>query len=691
MSAVSKIQERERPMMRTLNVILFAIFSLVNAHAAFSIEDGKREYQVIRQGDVIGSMVISRSDNNLSSHYQYSNNGRGPDIKFHAKVDSMLFPTTFEIEGLSLLQTPVRESATYKDGVLEWRSGIDSGESAKRAFYFPTHSTPAHLEMLAGALLRDADAGLPLLPNGHAYIKKVASERVNNGNEHKLVDLYFLYGLQFSPVVMWLNKDQSLFAVDEVIERGWEENGSRLTRVSDELLGKLDQEIAKKGTTIPESPVLLFNGRLVDVRKKQVRANMSVLIDGNRIIKVGADFAIEVPEKAQKINLGGSTILPGLWDMHVHIRSNTDGLLNIINGITSVRDMGGDVGTALARRHQFSTGDLVGPRLFLGGLIDGVAPTATSGLSVSSYSDLDRTITMLAENGYDQIKLYSSFPSELVPPAVALARKYGLLIGGHVPVNMRQDDVVKLGYDNISHFNFFMLNQFGDKVQSKTNTLARMLVPAGRGRDLDPSSSGVKRSIALLKKHNVALDPTMVVLEALFTAKEGRVSPAWQQYYNRLPFRIALAAKSGGLAQNDLELQQYTESFDLSLKLLGKAYEEGVKVLPGTDVLPGFEYVRELELYKDAGIPNLDVLRLATLGSAEHMQADTYVGAVEPGMLADIIIVDGRPDEDISALRNIRMVVKDGKFFDLTGLNEAVGVLPADNAVYLPVPATDKY
>ncbi|MBL4802367.1 MAG: amidohydrolase family protein [Emcibacter sp.] len=668
-------------MMRVYNVILFAIFFLVNTHAAFSFEDGKREYQVIRQGDVIGSLVITRSDNNLFSHYQYSNNGRGPNIKFHAQVDSMLFPTTFEIEGLSLLQTPIKESVTYKDGVLEWRSRVESGKSAKRAFYFPTHSTPAHLEMLAGALIRDADASLPLLPNGQAYIKKVASERVNNGNESKLVDLYLIYGLQFSPVVIWLNKEQSLFAVDEVIERGWEENGSRLKRVSDDLLGKLDQEIAEKGTTVPENPVLLFNGRLVDVRKKQVHANMSVLIDGNRIVEVGPDSAIEVPKTAQKINLKGSTILPGLWDMHVHIRSNADGLLNIINGITSVRDMGGDVVTALARRHQFSTGDLIGPRLFLAGLIDGVSPTSTSGLSVSSYSELDRTITMLAENGYDQIKLYSSFPSELVPSAVSLARKYGLLAGGHVPVNMRQDDVVKLGYDNVSHFNFFLLNQFGDEVQSKTNTLARMLVPARRGRDLDPSSPGVKRSIALLKKHNVALDPTMVVLEALFTAKEGRVSPALQSYYDRLPFRIALAAKSGGLAINDIELQQYTESFNVLLKLLGKAYEEGVNILPGTDVLPGFEYVRELELYKEAGIPNLDVLRLATLGSAEHMKADTYVGAVEPGMLADIIIVDGRPDEDISALRHIQMVIKDGKFFDLAKLSKSVGVLPALNAI----------
>jgi imidazolonepropionase-like amidohydrolase len=110
--------------------------------------------------------------------------------------------------------------------------------------------------------------------------------------------------------------------------------------------------------------------------------------------------------------------------------------------------------------------------------------------------------------------------------------------------------------------------------------------------------------------------------------------------------------------------------------MVGKLYREGVPLVAGTDDLAGFTLHRELEHWVEAGIPAPEVLRIATLGAAEVMGRADRLGTLEPGKLADLIVVDGNPAEEISAIRNVELTIKDGVLFDTAKLYEAVGIRP---------------
>ena len=121
---------------------------------------------------------------------------------------------------------------------------------------------------------------------------------------------------------------------------------------------------------------------------------------------------------------------------------------------------------------------------------------------------------------------------------------------------------------------------------------------------------------------------------------------------------------------------RWRASFDKLVAMVGLLHERGVRLVAGTDTLAGFGLHRELELYVQAGLSPAEVLRLATLGAAEITGRSDRLGSLEPGMLADLIVVDGDPVADISALRNVELTVKDGVLFRTEALYEALGVLP---------------
>ncbi|HEY0339384.1 MAG TPA: amidohydrolase family protein, partial [Steroidobacteraceae bacterium] len=332
-------------------------------------------------------------------------------------------------------------------------------------------------------------------------------------------------------------------------------------------------------------------------------------------------------------------------------------------------------------RARYATGELVGPRILPAGLIDGVGPNTTNGVHVSTSEQLSKAITLFADNGYIEIKLYSSFPKELIPAAVRQAHSRGLRVGGHVPVGLRLDDAVRLGFDDISHFNFVMLNFLDDATQNKTNTLARVLEPAARAGAIDLDSPAVGNMIQAMQDRHVALDSTALVFENLFGAAPGTLRAAYAPYGDRLPARIIRAGRGGGLAKTDAERATYTHSFEHMLPLLKRMHDAGIALVPGTDGEPGVLLARELELYVKSGIGALDALQMATLVPARMMRLDQDLGSIAPGKLADLFLVDGDPSQDIGAVRNVELVVRDGIFYDAVALNEAIGIRPRNSRI----------
>jgi len=405
---------------------------------------------------------------------------------------------------------------------------------------------------------------------------------------------------------------------------------------------------------------------------------MSVLVRDGKIEAVG--HKLRAPASAKIIEGRGMTLLPGLWDMHVHTSDLSQGILNLASGVTSVRDMG--TSTHVLQQYQawFDNDVIPGPRIFKAGIIDGPGPFAAPVDNlVSSADEMVSVIDRYAKLGYEQIKLYGSVKPELVPVAVAEAHRLGLRISGHVPAGMTASQAVAFGFDGLQHMNFVLLDFYPD-VAGQTASRARTTIIGDRAGTLRLDTPTARSYLALLKRHDVVIDPTMTVFEGQYDTAPNTYSPMIANVRYPLPAPYLRQMKGSGLAHDELELSKYRSAFEAMKKMLLKLHEHGVRLVPGTDGFTGFALKRELEIWADAGIPNADVLYAATLGAASVNGHDDELGSIEPGKCADMVLVKGNPLKDISSLRNVIVTIKNGNVYDPIQLLAAINITPMPDA-----------
>jgi imidazolonepropionase-like amidohydrolase len=391
---------------------------------------------------------------------------------------------------------------------------------------------------------------------------------------------------------------------------------------------------------------------------------------------VGPDGSVALPEGAEIVEGKGKTLLPGLWDMHVHVGSDVDGILYLASGITSVRDLGNDLDRITDRRIRFDSGAALGPRILTSVLIDGPGPFAGPTKFLVATEDEGRAaIDACVTAGCTGLKIYSSIKPELVPALVRAAHAKGIRASGHVPAFMTADQAVRAGYDEIHHANFLFLNFLFDKVQD-TRTPARFIAVGENAASLDLGSPAVREFVRMLQVRGVVVDPTAGAFEGLFLDRPGRIPEAWAGIGDRLPPQVRRGLLAGGLPVPEGDDARYRASFDAVLKMVRLLHDQGVRIVAGTDGFAGFTLPRELELYVRAGIPPAEVLQIATLGAASVAHRADELGTVTPGKRADVVLVDGRPAERISDVRKVSLVVKDGVVYDPAALFRSVGVRP---------------
>ena len=374
------------------------------------------------------------------------------------------------------------------------------------------------------------------------------------------------------------------------------------------------------------------------------------------------------------IDATGKTLLPGLWDMHAHVNDN-DGLLNLAAGVTTVRDLGNDTDSLLARRQRIIDGKEIGTRIVLAGIID--SPDAYHGptkVLVSTEAEARAAVDNYKRLGYVQIKIYSSVKPELVPAIIDEAHKNGLRVSGHIPAEMTAAQCVELGYDEIQHINFLVLNFFPEV--KNTNTIARLVEPAKRGASLDLTSPQVQSFIKLLQDHHTKLDLTLNIFEAEYLNRASQIPIGYQPIASRLPSQVRRNLLTTGLTPPAGMDETYRKSFAKMMEFAGLLYRSGIPIEAGTDSMAGFAFHRELELDVEAGIPASQVLQNATLNAARIMNMDKELGSIAPGKLADLTLVDGNPAADIHDIRKTELVVKDGVLYRSAELYSELGVTP---------------
>ena len=607
--------------------------------------------------------------------YEFNDRGRGPRLTQRMVLGSDGVPTETEISGHDYFKNAVEERFSTRAGRAMWSNGAERDSAQVGAFYSAFYGTPEESAVLARALLRVPSRTLRVFPAGEARIDKVGDLTIAAGDSTKSVTHYAISGLNFTPTSLWLDGESHLFAAGGswamVIRQGWEGAQSSLLAAQDSFTTNRATSLAKSLVRRPRGPLAFRNATIFDADSRSMRRGMTVVVNGNKISAVGA--RVPLPRDAEVIDATGKTLLPGLWDMHVHV-DDVDGLFQIAAGVTTVRDLANDTDELLARRRRFDEGTLIGPRIILAGFMDGPGPFAgPTKVLVSTPEQVRAAVATYDSLGYEQIKMYSSIDTALVPAIVAAAHERGMLVSGHIPAFMSAERAVQLGFDEIQHANMLFLNFWADEVKD-TRTPLRFTAVAERGALLDLKSDRVRAFVRLLRERNVIVDPTVNIFENMFTARKGSVSPGYASIAHRLPPQVKRGFLGGGLPVPEGMDARYRESFANMLRFVKLLHDSGIRIVPGTDAFAGFALHRELELYDSAGIPPTDVLYLATLGAARVMKRDAQLGSIKVGKLADLVLIDGDPSRRMSDIRKTALVVKDGLVYRPDDLYHAVGV-----------------
>jgi imidazolonepropionase-like amidohydrolase len=643
---------------------------------------GEIRYVVILGGNRAGSAVTQPvSAREWRYTFEFNDRGRGPSTVTRAVVDDKGVPTLLEISGHDYLKSSISEKYERTGEKVIWRNNSEQGERTVSGpvYYPPLNAPPQQAELLVNALLRAPGKRLDLLPNGEERIESLGSLDVKAGKETKNVLLYAVSGAGFQPDYVWLDAQGHLFATYDswfsVVRAGWEGVLPAIGKAQDARVKQREKAQAARLARHSKGRLVITGARLVDPASGAVHPGTTVVIDGERIAAVGPDGQVAVPAGAEVVEAKGKTLLPGLWDSHVHL-SSLDGLLHLAAGVTSVRDLANDTDFLLDLRRRFDSGEALGPRVLMAGIIDGPGPYAgPTKVLVSTKEEALKAVDRYAQLGYVQIKLYSSLDPALVPPIVERAHGLGLRVSGHIPNGLKAEQAVREGFDEIQHANFLLLNFIdgGD-----TRTPARFIEVAKHAADLDLGSEPVRRFLALLKEKGTVCDPTVNAFEGMFTARPGQIDPGFTEVADRLPPQVRRYLYGGGLPVPEGMDQRYRDSYRKMLEMVRVLHDNGITIVAGTDALPGFALHRELELYGQAGLPPLDVLRTATIVPARVMKRDKDLGTVEPGKLADLILVDGRPDEKIADIRRVVLTVKGGVVYDPAALYREIGVKPVE-------------
>jgi len=661
-----------------------AAVGLLLASAAFAGDGGDAavaRYAVLLGGSRAGEQTVARTaGGDYVVHFEFNDRGRGPKIDERLSLDSRGWPAAVGITGNDYFKGPVAERLRREGGRTRWESDVERGEAADGAgFYVPFNGAPADTGLLAEALLRTPGRAIPLLPGGRATVEPGGERIVRSGSAARTVRQYLIGGLDFSPVRIWLDADGSYFASVSpwvtVVREGWEGAAADLQAVQDTASAKRSEDLAAR-LSHPFSTMAFVHASRFDSERAVVVPGSTVVVSGDRIAAVGPDGKVAIPPGATVVDAAGKTLLPGLWDMHVHLSAG-DGLLDIANGVTSVRDLGNHSSALPRWKKEFDEGAAIGPRVIPAVLVDGRGPySGPTPDKVDDEKEGRAIIEKYRRLGYPQLKIYSSIKPELMPVLARIAHEQGMRVSGHVPAFMTAEQFVRNGADEIQHANFLFLNFLYDRVQD-TRSPARFIEVAEHAVEIDPSQDRVKAFLALLKEHQTVVDPTLVAFETMFTGKKGEVSPSYAAIADRMPAQVRRGFLSGSLPIPAGKEERYRASYRSMQRMVKALYDSGIRIVAGTDNLAGFSIARELELYVDAGIPAPDVLRIATLGGARVMKADGDRGAIEPGQRADLVLVGGDPTKRISDVRNVDIVLKGGVLYRPAEIDAEIGVQPA--------------
>ncbi len=637
-------------------------------------------WSVIFGGKVVGHLIADTKGDTIAIDFDYKNNGRGPSMAETIKVDTAGLPTDWAIKGATTFGSKVDEHFSQAGGHADWTDSTGKGHAdvSSPGLYVAQSGSPFSDQIYARAILKHPGLTAPALPGGTLRLEKGETFTVAGAGGPLKVTRYDLSGIQLTPETMLLDAKGDLFATVDpsfiVVRKGYEGEETRLRGLAADWSTRRFVDIEKQVAHRYDAPVRIRDVRLFDPKTSALTAPVSVVIRGKSIAGVEPLDSPATPGEVT-IDGAGGTLIAGMYEMHAHL--GQDGaLLNLMAGITTVRDMGNDNAVLDKLIARMEAGEIGGPHVIRSGFIEGKSPfNANNGILVDSQQAAIDAVRWYGARGYWQIKIYNSMNPAWVPAMTAEAHRLGMRVAGHVPAFSTADEMMAAGYDEMTHINQYMIG-WVIKPGEDTRTLFRLHV-LKRFPGIDLGSAPVQHTVQTMVDKHIAIDPTLGIHEILTLNRDGAAPPGAVDYIDHLPIgarRDAMKAWIDTSAPGDDAA--YRGAFEKIIDTVRLLHDRGVFMVFGTDTGGSFTYHRELELYQRAGMTAPEILKRATWDTARYTGQDQTMGSIEKGKLADFFLVPGDPTKDLRAIKSIAMVVKDGAIYFPAEVYPKFGIAP---------------
>ncbi|WP_372637891.1 amidohydrolase family protein [Fodinibius sp.] len=390
------------------------------------------------------------------------------------------------------------------------------------------------------------------------------------------------------------------------------------------------------------TPIAIVDCRLIDGHGGDPVEDAVVVVKGNRIVDAGPRTEVVIPDHADRLDAAGKTLMPGLIDAHFHSLMDNDRINRYLHrGITTMRDPG----HPLRFYQSLHFAEKPVPRMFLtGGHLEGFPPVWRSqAVVVRDQTHARQVVYDHVENGATGIKLYFKLPLDYYEVIMDAASKRNVPVMAHLEL-VDADDAIRAGLEGVEHVTSFGTALAGPSAAKTFKERVNADYDARREErfrlwsTIDMESERVQEVIDLAVENHVIMTPTLGVFER-YRGDEGVEDFHVKGYQNMIQF-------------------------------VEKAYRSGMRIAIGSHAgLPhaesGWDYQHEMELLvNEVGMDPMDVITRGTTGNARYFRTEQRLGSIEAGKLADLLLIDGHPDEDIATMKKIDRVMLNGKWIE---------------------------
>jgi imidazolonepropionase-like amidohydrolase len=654
--------------MRKLACVICISACLQNSNAQSTADSGSFLLHKFEQPIGKEKYTVSKKDGKVvyDIDFKFVDRGNPVPLKATMVMNSSMEPVSFIVKGSTSRFSYINDSVVIDQKTAHIK--VDDAISTKTlsGINFPVAGySPGTTQMLLVDYWKKhrMPESINTLPSGAVHIKKDGEETFVFNGQNISLDRYIISGLVWGNELLWIDNKGQLFclitndAEGDKLEMVYEPYESLLPTFIERAAKYGMQIFTKSAKPVFEKHALIAitGGNLVDVVNGQTIVNAIVIIENGKIKAAGKSNMVPVPKEAFIINAKGKTILPGLWDMHAHFEQAEWGPAYLAAGVTTVRDCGNEYGYINAIQKAIDDGQGVGPHILKAGIIDGKGKNALGIIQADTKEEAIKAVQRYKENGFAQIKIYSSVKPEIVKVICTEAHRLGLTVTGHVPRGMNIKQGVDSGMDMINHLQY----------------VTAMLKKNAAG-GIDPADSNNAPLMQFLKAHNTVIDPTLGVYELSFRYVKDDINMI-EPAFATLPQPMQPLFTNMG-TENEKTAQQYKMTMDIFKKTMFALYKNNVTIVAGTDMgFPGYSVARELELYVESGLTPLQSIQTATITPARAMQREKFTGSVEAGKQADLMIVDGDPLQNIRNIRKVTTVIKDGNIYNPAQLHTIAG------------------